>query len=135
MSRTSCGGCDSTPSPANRESAFRVVLEASLEVRSAVVYGSLIVVLVFLPVFFLGGSPGTFFRPLALSYMLAILASLFVALTLTPALSLLLLPGRAERDGGAAPRPLPEGTLSRASFPASSDRPSARLGTLLWPWR
>ena len=72
--------------------AFRVVLDASLEVRSAVVLGSLIVVLVFIPVFFLEGLAGAFFRPLALSYVLAIGASLFVALTVTPALSLLLLP-------------------------------------------
>ena len=80
-------------------SAFRVVLDASLEVRSAVVYASLIVVLVFLPVFFLGGLAGTFFRPLALSYIIAILASLVVALVVTPALSLLLLPNAITRHG------------------------------------
>ena len=73
-------------------SAFDVVLEASVEVRSAVVYGSLIVILVFIPVFMLEGLAGSFFRPLALSYVLAILASLLVALIVTPALSLLLLP-------------------------------------------
>jgi CzcA family heavy metal efflux pump len=78
-------------------SAFRVVLEASLEVRSAVVYASLIVILVFLPVFFLEGLSGSFFRPLALTYVLAILASLLVALTVTPALSLMLLPGATDR--------------------------------------
>ena len=72
--------------------AFEVVLDASLEVRSAVVYGSVIVVLVFLPVFLLDGLAGSFFRPLALSYVLAIAASLLVALVVTPALSLLLLP-------------------------------------------
>jgi CzcA family heavy metal efflux pump len=72
--------------------AFQVVLDASLEVRSAVVYGSVIVVLVFLPVFLLDGLAGSFFRPLALSYVLAIAASLLVALIVTPAMSLLLLP-------------------------------------------
>lgn len=71
--------------------AFTVVLEASLEVRSAVVYASFIVALVFLPVFFLGGVSGTFFRPLAAAYVLAIMASLLVALIVTPALSMLLL--------------------------------------------
>ncbi len=50
----------------NPRSAFQVVLDASLEVRSAVVYGSLIVVLVFVPVFLLEGLAGSFFRPLAL---------------------------------------------------------------------
>ena len=83
------------------QSAFKVVLDASLEVRSAVVFGSLIVVLVFLPVFFLTGLSGSFFRPLASAYVLAILASLFVALTVTPALSLLLLPGAAVRHHDA----------------------------------
>jgi len=73
-------------------SAFQVVLQASLEVRSAVVFASLIVGLVFLPVFFLPGLSGAFFRPLAISYVLAIMASLLVALTVTPALSLTLLP-------------------------------------------
>ena len=52
------------------------MLDASLEVRSAVVYASLIVVVVFVPVFFLDGLAGAFFRPLALAYVLAILASL-----------------------------------------------------------
>ena len=74
------------------KSSFEVVLRASVEVRSAVLYGSLIVVLVLIPVFFLPGLSGTFFRPLALSYILAILASLLVALTLTPALCLIMLP-------------------------------------------
>jgi len=71
--------------------AIKVVLSASLEVRSAVVYASVIIVLVFVPVFFLPGLAGTFFRPLALSYILAIAASLAVALTVTPAMSLMLL--------------------------------------------
>lgn len=83
------------------QTAFRVVLDASLEVRSAVVYATLIVVTTLVPVFFLDGLAGSFFRPLAASYILAITASLVVALTITPALSLLLLPrtaSRARRD-------------------------------------
>jgi CzcA family heavy metal efflux pump len=81
--------------------AFQVVLGASLEVRSAVVYASLIVTLVFLPVLFLDGVSGSFFRPLAIAYILAILASLLVALTVTPALSLMLLPGAPEHRQAA----------------------------------
>ena len=77
-------------------SAFAVVLEASLEVRSAVVYASLIVMLIFLPVYFLGGLAGTFFRPLAFSYLLAIGSSLLVALLVTPVLCLILLPAHQE---------------------------------------
>ncbi|HEV3005210.1 MAG TPA: efflux RND transporter permease subunit [Pirellulales bacterium] len=82
-------------------SAFKVVLAASLEVRSAVVFASLIVILVFLPVLFLDGLAGSFFRPLAVSYILAISASLLVALTVTPALSLMLLPGAPQRHRDA----------------------------------
>lgn len=90
----------------NRESpdpepAFDIVLAASLEVRSAVVFASLIVMLVFLPIFFLGGVAGTFFQPLAIAYVLAIATSLLVALTVTPAMCLLLLPNaplKEERD-------------------------------------
>jgi len=74
--------------------AARVVLDASLEVRGAVVYATFTVVLVFLPVLTLPGIAGRFFAPLGFAYILAILASLCVALTVTPALSMLLLTGR-----------------------------------------
>ena len=77
--------------------AYQVVLDASLEVRSAVVYASLIVTLVFVPILFLDGIAGSFFRPLGIAYILAIMASLGVALTVTPALSLMLLPGAPEK--------------------------------------
>ena len=81
------------------EPSSNVVLEASLEVRSAVVYGSLIVIVVFVPVFMLPGLAGAFFRPLALSYVIAILASLVIALTITPALALMLIRGDRREDG------------------------------------
>lgn len=77
-------------------SALQVVIDASLEVRSSVVYATFVVALVFLPVIALSGVQGALFRPLALAYILAILASLVMALSVTPALTLMLL-GRRER--------------------------------------
>jgi len=68
-----------------------VVYQASLEVRSSVVYATFIVALVFIPLLTLSGVAGKLFAPLGLAYILAILSSLVVAVTLTPALSLLLL--------------------------------------------
>jgi len=80
----------------NPHTTFQVVLDASMEVRTAVVLASLIVALVFVPVFFLPGLAGSFFRPLAIAYVLAVMASMMVALTLTPAMALMLLPKAAE---------------------------------------
>lgn len=73
------------------KSTSAVILSASLEVRSPIVYATLIIVAASLPVFLLGGLTGAFFRPLAVSYTLAIVASMVVALTVTPALSLIML--------------------------------------------
>ena len=78
--------------------AFRVVLDASLEVRSAVVYATLIVILAFIPVLFLTGLAGAFFQPLAMAYVIAILASLVVAMIVTPAMAYMLLPQAAHRE-------------------------------------
>src|SRR5215510_10254659 len=113
------------------ESSFSVVLKASLEVRSAIVYATLIVVFVFLPIFFLDGLSGSFFRPLAISYVLAVLASLTVALTLTPALSLLLLSSAANRE-----RPEPALTRFlkrhyRRILPAFITKPKMAVITML----
>jgi Cu/Ag efflux pump CusA len=69
-------------------STARIILDASLEVRSAIVYATLIEIVAVAPVFMLSGLSGAFFRPLVTSYALALLASMVVALTLTPALSL-----------------------------------------------
>jgi len=80
------------------EPLMRTILKASLEVRGAIFYATLINVVAVLPVLFVGGLSGSFFRPLALSYALAVLVSMLVALTVTPALSLILLSrGRLRR--------------------------------------
>jgi CzcA family heavy metal efflux pump len=75
-------------------SAASIVLEASLEVRGSIVYATLIIFAAMIPVFFLTGLTGAFFRPLALSYVLAVAVSLVIALTVTPALALILLGSR-----------------------------------------
>ena len=69
----------------------RIVIEASFEVRKAILYSTVIEIMVLVPVFFMEGLSGAFFRPLAFSYALAIGASTIVALTVTPALSFILL--------------------------------------------
>ena len=73
------------------QSIASIILAASLEVRSAIIYATLMDVVVLMPVFFLDGLSGAFFQPLAFSYILAVLASMVVALTVTPALALILL--------------------------------------------
>jgi CzcA family heavy metal efflux pump len=72
-----------------------VVQQASLEVRQSVVFATFVVALVFAPVLTMSGVQGALFRPLAIAYVLATLASLAVALTVTPALALVLLAPRA----------------------------------------
>ena len=75
----------------NPRPAFDVIVDASLEVRHAIVFATFIVGIVFLPVLAMGGVQGRLFAPLGVAFILATMASLLVALTVTPALSLLLL--------------------------------------------
>ena len=75
-------------------SIARIVLEASLEVRRAALYATLVIALAVVPVFFLRELPGAFFPDLAVAYLLALLVSMVVAITVTPALSVLLPPRR-----------------------------------------
>lgn len=116
---------DAARSSANRRGALRVVFYATHEIQSSIVFATLIIILVFLPILFLTGVEGRLLQPLALAYVVALAASLLVAITLTPVLCSYLLPrARAVR---ARQEPRLVGWLKRGYAPL--------LGHTLSHWR
>ena len=126
----------------SHEPTAAIVLEASAEVRRPISFATVIVLLAVVPVFFLEGPSGAFFEPLAVSYALAVLASMVVALTVTPALSFILLRSAPLQRRDAPPvRALKRGYGALLTRILGAPRPAlvtlgviAVLGLAVVPW-
>jgi CzcA family heavy metal efflux pump len=99
-------------------STFEVVVSASQEVRSGIVYATMIIILVFVPLFALSGIEGRLFAPLGHAYIISILASLVVSVTLTPVMAYYMLPGlkRLRHGDGALVRRLKQANAAALRF-------------------
>src|SRR5207249_4593058 len=118
------------------ESTARMILEASLEMRRPILYATLIMALAVVPAFFVEGVSAAFWQPFAASYLLALLASMVVALTVTPALSLLFSRNASPESADSPLAGLLRGIYSalfgwvaRTPRPAFVDRKSTRLNS------
>ena len=79
--------------PGERRGTLSVVFDASVEIRSSVVHATIITIVAFIPLFFLSGMEGRMLRPLGISFIVSLFASMIVAVTLTPVLCSMLLTG------------------------------------------